>query len=485
MSRFLFSIFLLSFLSFRSVAQIDGPFVGERFELYNGLVNYKVWGIGDFLMMNSHAFNLEMHDVNFLKKQNFTNFESDYLFQEESFWVKRLFRTIIFDGHKVNQQMTNVVTEKGNISFVTFLKNNVSNHNLFYYKNGDFNIRLADKGVFDDQLDSICGFQFKEDFAYNRVSSQLEVYISGIAPIVKTSDGYTAVFWLNFKNLKGELSANNCNSVLVNNLLERKFKASVDQTTNIIMKGVIDHSYQNDLDALVNLKLLEEKLAVNSNIYSKEGSFKLTLDHLTIKGVTRKGKLEGAVVLKEKGKGEVLFVEFVDGVPNGKYVSSYSEGKIKHTGDFQDGLRIGEWNGYFKNGKVATTRKYEYGFLNGLQRIYYSNGVLRNEYSFNEGKLSGDFASYFDDGTIKMKGGVANGLMTGEWDCNVQLNSEFVNVIMRNPQYWNSNFKLVPEWDAEQLKDGKISFIADFKYETDERCLNSLCPVLTIKNIVK
>jgi hypothetical protein len=74
-----FLLFLCHFVN--GQAPMDGPFVSERFQIYNGLVNYKVWGIGDFLMMNAAAFKLNDNDIKFLEKENLHQFEANYLFQ--------------------------------------------------------------------------------------------------------------------------------------------------------------------------------------------------------------------------------------------------------------------------------------------------------------------------------------------------------------------------------------------------------------------
>jgi len=464
---------------------MDGPFVGERFQLYNGLVNYEVWGIGDFLMMNSSEFQLEISDINHLKNENFKQFEADYLFQEENYWVKRLSRTIVFKDHLVNKRLNNIVTPKGDVTLKGFLKASVNNPNLFFYKTGDFNIRLTDKSVFDKLFDQIVGVQFKEDFAYNRMTNKLEIYISGIAPIIKNDNGYTPIFWLNFKNLKGELNAENCQSVLVSKLQERHFKASVDLEENIIMKGVIDHSYQTDLDALVMLKLLEERISITPKVYRKEGRFKVKIDQFIITGKILDGTLEGEVVMKTESKGVLLSIEFHLGKPNGKYTQFYSKGKIKHTGMFSESLRTGDWFGYFENGKIATEKKYGNGFLEGIQKIYFENGVLRNEYSFENGKLSGSFKGYYLDGSIKQEGNVANGLLIGNWNYNIKLQPKIIDVILGNSSFWDDHFKTVPAWNSLLVGKGKLSFIANYEYERDERCLNSLCPKMTILKAVK
>ncbi len=485
MNKFLHCLVFLSFFV-KTHAQMDGPFIGERFQLYNGLVTYKVWGIGDFLIMNADSFQLKMSDVNYLKRQNFKQFEADYLFQEENYWVKRLYRTIIFKDHAVNKVLNNVVTPNGEITFKDFLKLGVHNPNLFFYKSGDFNIRLTDKNIFNESLDQIVGVQFKEDFAYNRMTNKLEVYISGVAPIIENNtNGYSPIFWLNFQNLKGELGAEECRSVLVNKLEERHFKASVDQEQNIIMKGVLDHTYQTDLDALVVLKLLEERISVTSEVYLKEGKFKVKFDQFIIKGTILNRKLEGEVVMKDKNKGVLLRVQFHDGVPNGKYTQFYSKGKIKHTGNFTKGLRTGDWLGYFENGTISTAKKYENGFLDGPQEIYFINGMLRNEYSFENGKLSGSFKGYYPGGLIKEEGEVVNGLLSGNWNYNIYLEPKFIDIVLRNPSFWSEKFKSIPECNISLIGKGEFSFTAKYEYEKDERCLNSLCPKMTILNSIK
>tara|TARA_B110000211_G_C14070577_1_gene549776 strand:+ start:902 stop:2356 length:1455 start_codon:yes stop_codon:yes gene_type:complete len=484
MKKVLFLLLLLSNFV-QAQAPMDGPFVSERFQIYNGLVNYKVWGIGDFLMMNADAFKLEAKDVNFLNEKNLSQFEANYLFQEENYWIKRLYRTIIFNDHDSNKGLEYIELANGKTTFIEYLRKAVNNPHLSFYKNSAFNIALLGKKIAPELFDQIIGIQFKEDFAYNRVTNKLEIYISGVAPIIKHGSGHLPIFWLSFKNLKGELDAEGAKSVLMNRLVERRFKASVDEEENIVMNGIIDHSYQTDLDALVTLKLLEEKIAITPEVYRKEGSFKINVGGVTIKGEVLKGKLQGEVILKEEGKGIILSVEFKSGMPNGKYTAFYSKGKVKHTGAFSNGLRVGVWLGYFDNGKKSTEKKYDNGFLEGDQKIFFDNGTLRNVYSFENGKLSGSFKEFYSNGKIKQEGRVVNGLLTGDWKYNIKLSPEIIKMIMRNPSLWDEKFKVVPQWKSASLSKGVLSFVGRYEFETSDRCLSSICPKLTIVNTEK
>lgn len=480
MNRILILIILVCNLSFGQ-APMDGPFVSERFQVYNGLVNFKIWSIGDFLVMNSNQFDLELADVNFIKNENINQFEANYLFQEESHWVKRLYRTLIFASHPINKGVEVVKTSKGIVSLGEFIQSNLNNNQLLFFKDNGFTNSITSDQLNTKELSQIIGVKFKQDFAYNRMTNSLEVYISGFAPIVKEASGsYKELFWFNYGNFKGETGAQGAKSLLLNNLKEGKFKASVDKIENSIMKGVVDRSYQNDLDALVRLKLLEEKLALTPEIYRKEGGFKIRGEEEEIKGEVQKGVLHGSVSVKHNSKGVVLEVMFKNGTPEGKYVVYHSKGKIKEEGSFEAGLRVGTWSTYFTNGKLGSRKEYVSGFLSGQQDLYYENGNIRDRYVFENNLLSGPFESYYADGVVKAKGNVVNGLVSGNWKYSIRLAQNYLNIIAKNPTYWDSHFKVVKGWSSEAIKKGQLSLSVQYDHQPGENCLNQLCPKMTV-----
>jgi len=107
---------------------------------------------------------------------------------------------------------------------------------------------------------------------------------------------------------------------------------------------------------------------------------------------------------------------------------------------------------------------------------------LRNEYSFENGKLSGSFKGYYQGGRLKEAGEVVNGLLSGNWNYNIYLEPKFIDIVLRNPSFWSEKFKSIPECNISLIGKGEFSFTAKYEYEKDERCLNSLCPKMTILN---
>lgn len=483
MSRIIVFLVLISNLSFGQAA-LDGPFVSERFQVYNGLVNFKIWSIGDFLVMNANQFELDISDVNFIKNNNINQFEANYLFQEESHWVKRLYRTIIFDDHTVNNGLNVLKTTKGNVSLGDFIQENFSNNKLMLFRNEDYNFTVSKSDLNLDELKSIVGIKFKQDFAYNRMTNKLDVYISGFAPIISLPSGeYKELLWLNYNNFKGEAGAQGVKSLLLSNLKAGKYYASVDRIENSIMKGVVDRSYQNDLDALVSLKLLEESLALTPEIYRKEGSFKIKVDAEEVKGNITQGVLNGVVTVKHKALGVTLSVEYKKGIPSGKFISYYAKGRVKEEGSFVDGLREETWSSYYKNGKLKSRKEYITGFLSGKQELFYENGNLRDRYSFENNKLSGEFTSNYKDGVQKCRGKVVNGLVTGDWKYTVRLNKKYQDLIAKNPSFWDARFKVVKEWDSKALQASEFTFEVKYDHQPGDNCLNQLCPKMTVVKV--
>lgn len=72
----------------------------------------------------------------------------------------------------------------------------------------------------------------------------------------------------------------------------------------------------------------------------------------------KEGTLNGKYILyNEKGK-KVLETHYKDGVDHGKYAVYYTNGKPHITGQIKDGVPVGKWKVYNKDGKLARMSKY-------------------------------------------------------------------------------------------------------------------------------
>lgn len=466
-------------------SQVNGPFVSERFEVYNGILNFKVWGLGDFFVMNSESFNLSVHDLNYIQEHNYKQFEANYLLQEENHWVQRLNRTLLFQSHPFNKNLNSFKTPSGTKDLGSYLIENIGNPNLRFYKSSSFMESFEDPSPLATQLSQLIGFRFIQDYAYNRVSQKLEIYIAGIAPIVLKDGKVVELCWLRFGNLKNNLGRLDVKTNLISALEESRFHASVDESINSIMKGVIDHSYQTDLNALVSLKLLEEKLSLSPDIYAKAGKFKVNVQHQEIRGEIRNNVLNGLVTVKNGDNEVVLTVSFIDGKPDGVFQEFYSEGKIKVNGQFTDGVREGEWTCFFQNGNKLSVRNYDNGFLAGSQNVFYNSGQLRITYAFEEGRLSGNYVSYHQDGIVKESGQIANGLLVGEWSYHLKIDAKYCEWVLQNEEFFNKNFQLLKGVNAQSFADGFLTFKVVYSQSPGDNCLNHLCPKIEMVSKVK
>ena len=68
----------------------------------------------------------------------------------------------------------------------------------------------------------------------------------------------------------------------------------------------------------------------------------------------------------------------------------------------------------YKNGKIKAFLNFQEGVLNGKMKSFYPNGKTKAEGNFLNGELDGKFTFYYEDGSIKEKAIYKNGKKDGE-----------------------------------------------------------------------
>jgi hypothetical protein len=116
---------------------LDSPFIGDRFLVYNGLINYKIWSIPEFLIHNPIPFSLTDSERVFLLKNKYNFYPSNYLFHEESFWTKRVFKTIDLENI-FNKNLLNVSALSEFEDFRNFVVKNLKHPKFDIYLDSSF-----------------------------------------------------------------------------------------------------------------------------------------------------------------------------------------------------------------------------------------------------------------------------------------------------------------------------------------------------------
>ena len=113
------------------------------------------------------------------------------------------------------------------------------------------------------------------------------------------------------------------------------------------------------------------------------------------------------------------------GIPNGPYISWYSNGQNKEKGTVKNNERVGVWTKWYKNGQKESEGTYKYGNQEG------EKGFLDDEHQLKDGK----WVFWYENGQKASEGSYKDGKPDGLW---IQ---------------WHRNGK---ETERKTYKDGKI-----------------------------
>ena len=91
-------------------------------------------------------------------------------------------------------------------------------------------------------------------------------------------------------------------------------------------------------------------------------------------------------------------------IKSGIFKWFYSNGELKHIGEYKNNNETGEHIWYYDNGQIEAIENYTIGVLNGSFKEYHTNGKISIETSFVEGDQEG-FTKYFrENGTLQSEG---------------------------------------------------------------------------------
>ncbi len=111
-----------------------------------------------------------------------------------------------------------------------------------------------------------------------------------------------------------------------------------------------------------------------------------------------KGVEEGSLTEYNKDGAVILKGEYVDGEREG--VWNYDNGDDKEEGSYQGGLQNGIWKGWFSNGKLSYEINYVQGVPDGKFKTYYNNGYVREEGFYSMGSREKNWYKYDMQGTL-------------------------------------------------------------------------------------
>lgn len=140
------------------------------------------------------------------------------------------------------------------------------------------------------------------------------------------------------------------------------------------------------------------------------------------------GKKQGTWIKYDENKKKVYEGNFVNDIPQGKFIYYSGTGKPRAITVFsqngrvgyskhinENGRTVGEgkyidqkkdslWKFYDESGKIISEDRYLNGLKNGRSKVYYSNGQLSEEKGWLNGIADGSYTKYFENGQIKQQG---------------------------------------------------------------------------------
>ncbi len=140
------------------------------------------------------------------------------------------------------------------------------------------------------------------------------------------------------------------------------------------------------------------------------------------------GKKQGHWIKVDENKKKIYDGNFVNNIPDGKFIYFFETGSIKAITAFslngkvaltqhfnEAGKMVGEgkyidqkkdslWKFYDVEGKLLSDEIYKDGLKNGSCKVYYQSGQLSEDKLWVNGIADGSCTKYFESGTIKFKG---------------------------------------------------------------------------------
>lgn len=429
--------FYLSGATIFAQGEMSTKFIGDRFNVYNGQVNYKVWSLAEFFVANASIFHLSAQEQLSLRSCSETTFSKQYLFEEESYWVEETIRKVSLTD-SLNRAL------KKEIKMVTtMLSQNLSDSRLNLYKDVNFVEPLFQDEVDTNDLKFCSKVALKEVWYYDKVNNRLKSDIVGLGLEVKNR-----MIWLYYPKLKSRY----------------KYEFPKNELGKLLKNPRFIYDSQKFLESV-----------------KKSSDFKiLVLEamHLPLQEF-KPGKGLETVINKVLKTGELLKFTYVNEYLSGEYIWKYTSGNIRERGRFNSGLRNGEVRSFYETGEVKFIKNYKDGFMDGKQQEFAKDGKLIQVYHFFNKILNGLFLLNKDQTVVR--GQFENGLCAGLWNYQITLPVFWKIILERNKKYFNDHYKFESSWDSKVLLADLLIFSADYKYFNGSNCLNSKCLSVVIK----
>ncbi len=450
-------------------SEMSSFLVSERFQLHNGLVHYKVWGLFDVIIQNSREFRMQDSEIEALMNAKFSFFPVDYLLREEEHWITKSYRSIpIFNENNAHLKLDKAILQQ--------FKNLNSSR---WYSSGMLDQVIQTQDLQKIKWEEINEIVVREDWVYNRMKGMMESFITSIGFAVYHDGNRKYLAWANFNSFSADFNTVFPKHKLISILKNKQLYSDIFYTYMDDMDGQInllgrDYTLHN---LYIEIQKINEYLSL-PKVVDKKGNVAFVDKSLNtkIKGNCWEGKLE----MMDNQNNVLLELNFKNKVLNGAYSFFYSNGTLREKGVFVGGLKNGECLQYYSTSKIAAKRVYFSGVMEGEQREFHPNGSPAIVYNYQNGFLNGSFNQYYKDGTLMQSGFFVNGLINGNWTYNLIIPKVLSDVIGKNAELFNRKFILEKKWTANQFAGKVFNFKAFVEQIPSPECIQGICTQVEI-----
>lgn len=433
----------------------------------------------------------------------------NYLFHEDDYWTQRMYRTVSLkdsaNAHftrggfrnytKKNEDQTLTRTPQyfPEDAFMNWVKEDLIKGYLTPYADIHYHLTDNDTAFLKDileQFNQIDHLLIKEDWYYDKAAGQIKTKVIGLGFMLagSTLENRNPLFWTYFPQMRYgatwnwvKIGVNNYRSWA--DVIENHYYAS----SEIFIDGVRnntanfnedpyfedDNSYCNDLQALINVALIQEHIEHHRPKHHGEIRDTTSYGDIIV-GELIHGVPEGGWGILYPNGDIKCALTYQNGIANGSYSSYYPDGIDKEHGKLSMGKKEDGWITHYPNGDFQSEKSYDHGWLDGIQFIYYNNGGSLLTYHYKDHMIDGPFLWQNEDGSVFTKGQFTKNYIDSTWEVNLPIPKIYQEIIEANPQVdWG--FK------PKAIKDGVLSYTVTVEQYTDPLYCNFMTCVRMLK----
>jgi hypothetical protein len=428
---------------------LDGPFINERF----------------LLNVPSSPLDGVLPDERYVKAHS--TVLRDYTLDEPRYWTSRTFHRIVLAE---NPALATIPGAGGQMSILDVINAGIREGKVTLFSDLTFLVPLDTQ-----EYGAVSGpaLALKADFAYNDSTHQVDAHLIGLA--LEAADGRVwCIYYPELRHVFREYRITMGSGDVGLDVWFDRWMFIAHAATPVHGGGpsgctncTMVREEQAELDALVQVFLLEHELAARGVARKGRRSFRVTSYDTHQRSATAEFNADGSLqrAMVRKGKRDVLIINYDHGVPHGPFREFRADGGLKQQGQFVHGLREGAWAAWWESGNIRSRRQYLAGSLEGTQRVYHANGQLRTEYGMASGEQAGAYAAFDMEGGLMMEGTMANGLVDGDWRYRVRVDRELQRYLYEH--------RALLDIQPDAWSDGVIEFTVRYKREPD----SPTCPL--------